>query len=261
MEAFQANTCTAQIPLNSVQSCVALCYPRQETSCCLQRIHVLESLGVIGFCSIGNRYREIVGFGALGIGRSSVVVLGATSRGGLVAVKSRRLDGKRWSLEREGRILDMLGGAGISPRPSYYSRDLIVMDYIRGPTLGDILLKYRSAFTRRLIAKAVAESLKVARLLDLFNILHLELSRPWRNLVFTESMRAVVVDLESSSTSCGNVTKLVGGLARALKEVRDLLEDKSFRSLLSEYRENSCNQEISKMIEKRVVEALMNGLY
>ena len=257
MESVQAHPCIEQIPLGSPEACKALCYPRPKPNCCLERLSLLEAMGAEAICSAGGRYRELLGFGVLGVGRSSVVLL-ASFRRRLLAVKSRRVDGKRESLVSEGRLLTILGRSGVAPRPEYYSRDLIVMDYVEGPTLEDIIVR-GEGLPRRLIAKAVREALRASIMLDSLGILHLELSRPWRNIVFTESLRALIIDLESSSRGCGNLAKLVGGLARVLGEVRSLLGEEGFRILLSRYKRSGCDESFSYEVEKRVVEAVLHG--
>ncbi len=258
MESVQAYTCMEPVPLESLEACKALCYPRPRPNCCLERVMLLEALGIETLCSAGRHYRELLGFGALGIGRSSVVAL-ASSRSRLLAVKSRRIDIKRDSLVHEGRLLSTLGRAGVTPRPEYYSENVIVMDYVRGPTLEDIIVRGKGV-PRELVAKAVAEALEASMILDSLGVLHLELSRPWRNIVFTGSMKAVIIDLESSSKGCGNLAKLVGGLARVMAEIRSLLGREDFRELLSRYKREKCDKNVSIELGKNIVEALLHGV-
>ena len=179
----------------------ALCYPRGP---CGLRLEEARRAGVGGFCYTGNALNPVI----LGKGHSSTVLLGVR-RGGLVAVKVRRVDSKRESLIGEGRLLEEASRHGAAPKPYYYSRDLIVMEYIPGPHLGGLR-------GTPYWPQGVLEALEAARSLDAAGILHYELRRPWRHILFTSSSRAVVIDFESAGRGCGSVSKLLGGLAPLL---------------------------------------------
>jgi len=208
----------------------ALCYPRGP---CGLRLEEARRAGVEGFCYTGNALNPVI----LGKGHSSTVLLGVL-RGGLVAVKVRRLDSKRDSLAGEGLLLEEASRHGAAPKPYYYSRDLIVMDYIPGPSLRDLRGTPYWPWS-------VLEALEAARALDAAGILHYELRRPWRHVLFTGSMKAVVIDFESAGRGCGSVSKLLGGLAPLLGGVDVVVR---LRGLLRVY-----NRECSRDYYEEIV--------
>ncbi|MEM4512259.1 MAG: hypothetical protein QXK97_03050 [Acidilobaceae archaeon] len=174
---------------------------------------------------------------------------------GLIAVKSRRLDSKRSTLALEARRLSEASLAGVAPRVHYYDDDLIVMDIVWGPALEEMIEAY--GVNKRI----VAEVLELARTLDAIGVLHHELSRPWRNVLFTcetPLCKALVVDLESSGAGCGNVPLVLGGLATRSARLRALLM--SIRRQLGEYAEHGCSREEFIEIKSRVLEALEDQL-
>lgn len=187
------------------------------------------------------------GIRILGRGHASVVIAGV-SRDGLIAIKARRIDGKRESLVREGLILDLASRAGVAPKPIYYDDDLIVMEVILGPRLEDVIDEYK---TKPWI---IIEAMRAARILDVLGVLHLELSRPWRNVIYTgvyDHSRALIVDYESVSRGCGNVLSLLGGLAR-LQSLSAIVSSSEIRGLAREYRRR-CERSVYELIEESIV--------
>ncbi len=164
----------------------------------------------------------------MGKGHSSTV-FAAVYRGVYVAVKSRRPGGRRDSLAGEARLLSIASRAGVAPRVYSWSRDFIVMDYLPGPSLAEVLED-----AGRLPAWAVLGMLEAAAALDLAGILHHELHRPWWNVFYTPtpSPRAVVVDFDSASRGCGNLAKI----ASALVHLGLLSMEAGLRRVLSWYK-------------------------
>ncbi|MEB3773333.1 MAG: hypothetical protein GSR86_00200 [Desulfurococcales archaeon] len=196
--------CMDKAGIWSREAAVLACYP--DPRGCHDRLSTLESLGVERVC-LNGPLEVVPGVGALGKGHSSIV-FAAILRGSIVAVKSRRMDGRRPSLVGEARLLGEAGAAGVAPRLVAWSRDLIVMEYLAGPSLGEVLGAGSSVW-------ALAEAVEAARILDMAGILHHELHRPWRNIYYTPtpSPKALVIDYESASRGCGNLAKIASALA------------------------------------------------
>ena len=165
-------------------------------------------------------------------------------------MKVRRLDSRRRSLEPEGRALEAAWRHGASPKPYYYGRDVIVMEYVGGPSLG-------WAYSLGLLTGSmVSEALEAARSLDNAGILHLELHRPWENIVYTSTMKALIVDLDSHSRGCGNVARLVSGLARISSRLLREVREGDLREALREYYRRGCPRDVYLAIKNMVLDAL-----
>ena len=202
----------------------------------------LEASGVHGVCAL------------LGKGHASLVVL-AYTRWGLAAVKVRRLDSRRESLAGEGLALERAWRHGASPRPYYFDDNVIVMDYIEGPLLAEALEDLG------LTGALVLEALEAARSLDAAGILHLEIHRPWRNIVYTGTGRAYIVDLDSHSEGCGNVVRLVSGLARLHEPLLREVSGGRLRGELRTYVKRGCPRSHYDAIKNLVLEIIgFNGL-
>lgn len=230
--------------LSSPQAYLALCYPRPEG--CSQRISRLYALGVERILSLGRSELPLVGLRVFGKGHASVVVA-ALLEGRVVAVKSRRGDSKRASLAREGEVLELASRAGAAPRPIYWDDELIVMEAVLGPEL-------RELSERELVDWALLEALGAARALDAVNVEHLEINRPWRNVIYTGAHRrakALIVDYESSSEGCSNVPSLLGGLLSRL----GVRVGEELKELLREYKAG-CSQRVFKDLERVILTEL-----
>ncbi len=210
-----------------------LCYPPGLPGC--DRVQAsLEAAGVSAVC------------GLAGKGHASVVAVAVTGYG-VKAVKVRRLDSRRDSLAGEGSALAEASRSGATPRVYYYDDNVIVMDYVEGPTLGEL------AERRALGPGEVAEALDAARALDAAGILHLELHRPWGNVIYTFTGRAYIVDLDSHSRGCGNVARLVSGLARLSPRLLREVSRGPLRALLRSYTREGCPGSLYAEIKKAVL--------
>jgi putative serine/threonine protein kinase len=146
----------------------------------------------------------------LGKGKTGVVVLLDRDK----AVKIKRADSPKEGLELEARIQEMAYPS--SPKVYLYGRNFIVMEYVRGRTL-----------TPKDFG-VLPDLLARARYLEEVKIEHLELSRPWRNVLVTGE-RTYIIDYDSSQVkeNPNNVTKVLSAfklyeLAREYKKGRDL---------------------------------------
>ncbi len=139
----------------------------------------MRSVGVEGICNWGHSILPKYNFKVLGKGHSSVVTA-AYMNGEILAVKSRRVDGRRSSLYYEGETLWTAWEAGASPRPLYWDDDIIVMEAVMGPRLLDVV-EGKSLIP---LERAIIEAIRAARILDSIGVVHSELHRPWKNVIY-----------------------------------------------------------------------------
>ncbi|MEM1934752.1 MAG: hypothetical protein QXP64_04340 [Acidilobaceae archaeon] len=247
------NTCLDEVSIDNVEVVKALCYPFEKgsTRVCIERVERLLSTGIDVVCSWG--LSELPGsrLRVLGKGHSSVVLSAFSNKLGLVAIKVRRLDSKRQSLVQEALLLREASMTGASPHVYYYDDDMIVMDAVLGPSLEKRIRE------NGLTERTLEEVLDTVRALDVAKILHLELSRPWRNLVFTcESpwCKALVIDLESAKRGCGNLLLVLGGLASISSQLMSIVAE--LRDNLREYLKSECSKKNYEEIKKAMLEVV-----
>lgn len=158
-----------------------------------ERLRWLRRLGIQYFVEAG---RIFLGYRVLGKGYSSIIVLAGHRDHGIVAVKIRRLDSRRKTLEYEGMILDYLSPTGLAPYLYAWSRDFIVMEYVGCSDLVDYL--YSIGEEERI--RVLHRTLSSLYIVDLFGIDHTELNRPHGHLFWCGST-IKVIDWESARPS------------------------------------------------------------
>ncbi|MEM4485297.1 MAG: hypothetical protein QXE13_05600 [Sulfolobales archaeon] len=187
-----------------------ICYPlRFFDERCFRRLEDLRSSGVEEVLEYGDSM--LLGRRVLGKGFSSVVVLGRHSRYGISAIKIRRFDSKRDSLENEARLLMRVSETGFAPRVYHYSRDFIIREFIEGPRLGDFIdsISGDSISLTRLTRSLIIS----ANTLDLLSVDLEEISRADKQIIIRnkDPEKIYYIDLESARTSlnASNTTRIL----------------------------------------------------
>jgi len=180
-------------------------FPRYDEGVVEGRISELRELGVEAV-ELGGRH--LVGtVPVLGKGHVGIVVA-ARMGGERVALKVRRLDAGRPSMEGEASYLGVANGAGVGPRLLASSVNFLVMELVEGDYLVDWVAGLEASDAPRLRG-VLREALGAARRLDVAGLDHGELSRADRHLIMSGGVPRVL-DFESSSVNrrCRNVTSL-----------------------------------------------------
>ena len=180
-------------------------FPRYDEGVVEGRLVELRELGVEAV-ELGGRHlvsKVLV----LGKGHVGIVVV-ARMGGERVALKIRRLDADRPSLEGEASYLGVANDAGVGPRLLASSVNFLVMELVEGEYLVDWVagLEASDAPGLRGVLRRVMEA---ARRLDVAGLDHGELSRADRHLIMSGGVPRIL-DFESSSVirRCRNVTSL-----------------------------------------------------
>ena len=182
-----------------------LSFPRYDAGVVEGRLSELRGLGVEAV-ELGGRH--LVGtVPVLGKGHVGIVVA-ALMGGERVALKVRRLDADRASMEAEASYLGVANGAGVGPRLVASSVNFLVMELVEGEYLVDWVAGLEASDTPRLRG-VVRGALEAARRLDVAGLDHGELSRADRHVVVSGGVPRLL-DFESASVSrrCRNVTSL-----------------------------------------------------
>lgn len=230
--------------LYTLQGLELACWPRIR-SC--TGAWILEELGVYAVCTRG---RGGLPRGCLGKGHSSLVLAVLAWGVGEAAAKIIRPGGRRESLESEARLLYEAWRAGAAPRVYRWTPRGILMELLRGPSLGFLVEECM------LTEDKIAEAMEAAYALDTAGILHYEIHRPWRNIFYRDS-RAVIIDFESAGPGCGNVPRLAQALLSRIPGGLGIV--KSHGRVLGLYKKRCPDRELMEEITGVVVSAFREG--
>ncbi|MGC9135065.1 hypothetical protein [Caldisphaera sp.] len=228
------------------------CYPYHQKCDIYYRLNQAKLLGIEKICNYGdyviygNKYNN---FRILGKGHSSLVFLGYIRKLGIKAIKVRRVDSKRTSLINEGKIIEKMSAYGITPKVYEYSNDFLVMDYIGKVSLGHLILRENKSN----LTNYIIEGLRSTKIMDYTGILHNEINRPWKNIYFPSYPRAfpaLIIDLESFSTGCGNINKYIGGIIGKFNLIK---HSDNMKKLLYQYKTKNCDQSVFDRIKEELI--------
>jgi putative serine/threonine protein kinase len=182
-----------------------LCWPEHDKETSIDRVKQLESLGVQSL-AIGGPH-NIQGTLVLGKGHAGIVIR-AIWCGEEVALKARRTDADRESMEREAGFIVHVNKWGLGPELYGFSRDFIVMEKLVGKYLGDWVKE--NLEDKRAVRRNLKVILDIAWELDQSGIDHGELTRIKRHFIVTTNGPRVI-DFESASfdRTPSNVTSTV----------------------------------------------------
>lgn len=200
-----------------------LCYPRASEAELQSRVCELRLLGVeaVEFCGKGSAFNvPVLGKGYVGI------VVTAHLKGQRVALKIRRVDADRTSLQHEAEMLAKANSAQVGPRLVSQSRNFLLMQLIEGDLLPVWLETHKEKeAVRRVISDILAQCWR----LDTVGLDHGELSKAPKHLIVDGAEWPWIFDFETASDTRkpANVTAVcqylfVGGGAVA-KTVSDAL--------------------------------------
>ena len=183
-----------------------ICWPEPSTDLIAERMEELRLLGVKAIFLTGRH--TIEGIPVLGKGHTGLV-LEAETRDGNLALKARRMDADRPSMEEEARLLKLANHVGVGPEIIKWSRNFLLMELISGVYLRDWIRELRAKETKDLkkVLRAVVDQ---ARRLDEAGVDHGELVRLRRHIMLRRG-KPVFIDFESASTlrRPANVTTVI----------------------------------------------------
>lgn len=179
------------LDISSQELVPLISYPRFSESEYHDRISEMESLGITSI-ALGGR-TAINGLRVAGKGQVGLV-LRAKIGSKNCALKIRRLDADRMSMDEEVRLQKIANDAAVGPRLEGHTKNLIAMEFVDGQNIVDWV---GNASKNKLhnIARSVLEQ---CFRLDQAGLDHGELSRLNRHILVSD--RACIIDFESAST-------------------------------------------------------------
>lgn len=178
-----------------------LCFPRERCNSKIleHRVNVLKKHCIKAIIEYG---KPFLGYPILGKGYSSIIVLALTTTRQPIALKIRRLDSRRKSLEYEGMIIDYLNPTRIPPAIVFWTRDFIGMEPIFCTSVEkylDKLLLSKKTDELKFVIKRILSTLY---LIDQIGIDHGELNRPYNHIFYCHDTKEVrIIDWESARLS------------------------------------------------------------
>ncbi|MCX8192180.1 MAG: protein kinase [Nitrososphaerales archaeon] len=230
-----------------------ICYPSPDESIVKARVEYLKMLGVERIIFEGKT--QIGRLNVLGKGCVGIVVKGIWY-GKDCALKIRRVDANRESLENEGKILKMVNCAKIGPKLYESSQDFLVMEFIDGVRIIEWIKSLKGKGSVAKLKGVLKDIVEQCYTLDRLNIDHGELSNLEKHILIDKDRRAVIIDFETASLmrKTSNLTSSVqylyigGPVAKrirryigvkdvseiidALREYKRLKDERSYKNLL-----------------------------
>lgn len=188
-----------ELDIRSPELVPLVCYPRFSESEYNDRIAEMESLGVTSIALGGGTTingARVAGKGQVGL------VLRAKIGSKTCALKIRRLDADRKSMDEEARLHRIANGAGVGPLLEGHSKNLIAMEFVDGQSIVDWVGDAPKGKLRRMARSVLEQCFS----LDRAGLDHGELSRLNRHVIVSGD--PCIIDFESASTArkTGNVT-------------------------------------------------------
>ncbi|MEM3084471.1 MAG: RIO1 family regulatory kinase/ATPase [Nitrososphaerales archaeon] len=228
-------------------------YPRCSMDELTSRVNELKVNGVHAIIFEGT---SMIGkLNVVGKGCVSVVVK-ATTNGTVIALKIRRTDAGRQTMEREARFLELANKVDVGPKLIRGSKNFLLMEFIDGTSLFRYLEKENGMDS---IRKAASEILDQCYRLDEMGLDHGELSDMREHIIIADNGKITIIDFESASTNrrVSNVTAstqylFIGGAFA--KNNRKLLKIRSIDPIIESLREYKKN--VSKENFERLKQTL-----
>jgi len=237
-----------------------LCYPRFDPIEVEDRIAELESIGVTAVELIGPK--RVENLPVLGKGCVSVVVL-ARNTLGRCALKIRRIDSDRSTMEHEAEMLRIANSVGAGPKLHTASKNFLLMDYVEGTLFPSWVNTLKGKGKKRSLQSTVLKILEICFKLDKVGLDHGELSRAPKHVIVTAEGKPILVDFETASIKRkpSNLTSICQYLfigSQVSKRVRKIVGEINIRSLIEALREYK--QEISEERFRRILQASRLGM-
>jgi len=230
-------------------------YPREITD--RELIERLKELEILNVSSIlpGGRVKigkfSILGKGSVGL----VVRVENKNNNKPCALKIRRSDANRISMEREAKLQQAANSIGVGPTIIGYSGNFILMELIDGISIGDWINDQR--ITRDQIRKVIINTLEQCYKLDRANLDHGELSHITNHVLVSENGNSYIIDFETSSThrKTSNVTAaahsllLSGLISKRVIDTIQIVDREKIIELLRVYKWNQTRTTFDKILQ------------
>ena len=250
----RTNAYCDKIDVNCPELVPVISYPRQtENREYVSRLNELEIMGVSSILSAGST--KIGKFSILGKGGVGLVAKVETNDKKTYALKIRRIDANRRTMEREVKLHRIANSAGVGPHIYANSENFILMDFIDGRNI--IRWLNQKNINNDQVRTIVISTLEQCYDLDRANLDHGELSCLDHHVLVSESVLAHIIDFESSSidrktcnvTAAANSLLLNGPVSNRVNKNRNFADQDKIIHLLRMYKSDQTRASFDKIIE------------
>jgi putative serine/threonine protein kinase len=213
----------------------------------------LEIMGVNSIFSVGGT--KIGKFRILGKGGVGLVVKVKSNDRKTYALKIRRIDANRRSMEREVKLHKIANSTGVGPCIYANSKNFILMEFIDGCNIVGWL--NQQDINADQIRKVVISTLEQCYSLDRANLDHGELSCLDHHVLVSESVNAHIIDFETSSidrkarnvTAAAHSLLLNGTVSRRVINSIHFAEREKIIQLLRRYKWNQTRSSFDNILQ------------
>ncbi len=234
---------------------LAICYPACRTEEFKQRLRELRKLNIRAVEFTGRKrvnHTPVLGKGCVGI------VVKAYERNRKVALKIRRTDADRVSMQHEAQMLKKANSIDIGPRLLGVTENFLLMEYIEGVLLPDWTEALKGKDATQRLRRVLHSILKQTWRLDEAGLDHGELSRAPKHIIVKQDDSPCLVDFETASTSrhVSNVTSLcqylfIGSpLAKPIQRKLGRINRDDLISALRAYKRTRSRENFSQILRK-----------
>jgi putative serine/threonine protein kinase len=184
-----------ELDIRSPKLVPLITYPHYSEHEYKDRIIEMQSLGITSIILRGKTIlngAHVAGKGCVGI-----VVKSKAGSNKVYALKIRRTDADRKTMDEEARFHKMANSAGVGPTLKGHTKNLIAMEYVSGQSIIDWAGNNKATKSKmRTVATRILEQ---CFSLDAAGLDHGELSRLARHVIVSD--RPYIIDFESASTT------------------------------------------------------------
>ncbi|MEM3521477.1 MAG: RIO1 family regulatory kinase/ATPase [Candidatus Bathyarchaeia archaeon] len=173
-----------------------LTYPKNSKEEMLKRIEELKAFGIKAIKLSGPK--KIDNLSILGKGCVGLLVITLIDNKEF-ALKIRRMDASRESLESEWHMQKIANLIGIGPKAYACSKNFLLMELIKGLHFPEWIKSLKGKSKKKALQKVVRKILMDCYKLDEIKLDHGELSRAPKHIIITNENEPIIVDFESSS--------------------------------------------------------------
>lgn len=231
---------------------IILGYPKVTRRQLLSRLAELKRLKID---SVSFQGPVLIGkIAVLGKGYTGVVVLArrGTKR---VALKIRRTDSPRESMERETMLLKAANKVKVGPKLIESSNNFVVMEYLDGVKIYDWIKEMKEGNSATKLKSVIKKVLLDCYNLDQIGLDHGELSNIAKHVIVGKS--ATIIDFESSSLGrkVSNVTSatqaiLIGtSIAKMVRRISKVPRKQKIINSLRNYKNGRSQKSFDKLLE------------
>ncbi|MBS7614175.1 serine/threonine protein kinase [Candidatus Bathyarchaeota archaeon] len=183
-------------------------YPKPDTGDISKKLAEMRRLGVTALCFEGTK--KIGNVMVLGKGHVGIVVLAKTDSR-LAALKIKRTDSGRASMQHEAEVLKIVNKVGVGPRLLRCSENLLLMELAEGKPFSQWINDLGDSEDAKYVAqKVLRQILEQCWRLDEVGVDHGELSNASKHIIVQPNNVVYILDFETASTQrrVSNITSI-----------------------------------------------------